>query len=103
MRRPTAGIFASLSVLLTALAVNPAAQVALAAPARAFAPAATAAAPAAPHVTASFVPAPAGAPATTSIYLGSVACGGPGFCVAVGTYVDKSGSFQGLIETWSGG
>jgi hypothetical protein len=103
MRRRTAGIFASLSVLLTALAVEPAAAVALAAPARALAPVTTATVPASPHITASFVPLPAGAPATTSIYLASIACGGPGFCVAVGTYVDKLGSFRGLIETWSGG
>jgi hypothetical protein len=102
MRRRTAGIFASLSVLLTALAVGPAAQAVLAAPARSLA-SATPAAPAAPHIAASFVPLPAGAPASTSIYLASISCGGPGFCVAVGTYVDKLGSFRGLIETWSGG
>jgi lysophospholipase L1-like esterase len=49
------------------------------------------------------VPLPHGAaPSRDGVYLDSVACLSPGTCVAVGEYIDSSGSRQGLLLTGSG-
>ena len=67
----------------------------------ASAPAAQAATP--PPIVASTLPAPKGASATPNVNPLAIACGAPGHCVAVGSYVASTGGDQGLIETWSGG
>ena len=38
-----------------------------------------------------------------SVFFEGVSCAAGGWCVAVGSYVDDTGSRQGLIETLSGG
>jgi hypothetical protein len=48
-------------------------------------------------------PLPSNAGASPSAILFSVACASVDSCTAIGDYVDTSDSFQGLIETWSGG
>jgi hypothetical protein len=48
-------------------------------------------------------PLPANAGANGYAFLESVACPSTGSCVAVGNYMDSSGTWQGLIETLSGG
>jgi hypothetical protein len=54
--------------------------------------------------TATTAPPPAAAAAGTVGYVQSVACGGPGSCVAVGSYSDAvAGGENGLLETLSGG
>lgn len=57
------------------------------------------AAPTPPDVVATLLPTPAGDTNASTL---SIACGGPGFCVAVGQVVVGS-TLQGLIDTWSGG
>jgi hypothetical protein len=54
--------------------------------------------------TAAQAPLPANAaenPATA--YLDSVSCASAAFCVAVGSYADTSGNWDGMLLTWSGG
>ena len=53
--------------------------------------------------TAADLPLPAGAPSSTYAFLQDVECPAPGTCVATGTYTDRSGDLQGLIESLSGG
>ena len=55
------------------------------------------------RLTPSAAPLPANAALNPSSSLGDVACPAAGTCVAVGTYTDKTGILQDLIETLSAG
>jgi hypothetical protein len=44
-----------------------------------------------------------GGPSETLATLNSVACTGPGSCVAVGDYLDSTGSYQAMVATETGG
>ncbi len=48
-------------------------------------------------------PLPANGDPTRDASLASVSCASPGWCVAVGEYIDMSGGRDGLVETYSGG
>jgi hypothetical protein len=52
--------------------------------------------------TAGEAPLPAGAASNPGVGLGSVACPSASSCVAVGSYFDSSGNYQGLLLTGSG-
>lgn len=54
-------------------------------------------------MTSTSPPLPANAGTSGYAFLESVACPSTSSCVAVGNYIDSSGSWQGLIETMSGG
>ena len=85
-----------------AAGIAAAGAIALAAGMVAAAPGAASAA-AAPSVTAVEAVLPANAAANTVVYMGSVSCPSAGSCTAVGSYLDSSGSRQGLLLTETSG
>jgi hypothetical protein len=63
----------------------------------------SAAAATSPPISTASAPAPSDRDPGTNIGLSDVSCGEPGFCVAVGRYIDNASDVQPLIETYSGG